>query len=113
MKKLVRQREHQRESERLQNSVVTFDAETTLCTNGIYYLTFEGEIVYVGATNSLVTRMSQHLKEAVKQFDAYSFKPYPAISRKELLNIEKAEIRKHSPKYNVVHNLKTEKVCLD
>ena len=69
----------------------------------IYFLNLDGKIVYIGETISLMTRISQHVNEAAKVFNNFSFEPCSG-SDKERKSIEAKLIRRHKPKYNVVHN---------
>jgi predicted GIY-YIG superfamily endonuclease len=56
-----------------------------------------GEIVYIGITMDLNVRIRRHRKKLKFKSVEFSF---ARRTLKEALEIEKAEIRKHKPKYN-------------
>jgi hypothetical protein len=64
---------------------------------GIYLLHLAGEVVYVGQAVNMRRRVSNHIGEGVKEFDAVSFIPcdLDALGR-----LERAYIRKLIPRYN-------------
>jgi hypothetical protein len=61
----------------------------------IYYLYKDSEIVYIGSTKNLWSRLSTHIKE--KDFDSYEIEK---TTEKDRYNDEARLIFKHSPKYN-------------
>ncbi len=72
--------------------------------SGIYFLTSKGKIVYVGQSDSIITRIGDHIRDNKKIFDNFKF-----ISSKtffwldSIKHREYAEakcIRKFRPKYN-------------
>ena len=69
----------------------------------IYFLYCNDEIVYVGQTESLMTRISQHIQENTKIFTSFKF-IYFEGSEKERLLKEKEFIKQIKPIYNIVHN---------
>lgn len=72
---------------------------------GIYFLYKNGEIVYVGMSETnVMTRITRHFDDADKDFDHFSIQAHPKMSRRQLLGKEKALIRRYNPKYNIVHN---------
>lgn len=75
----------------------------TFCNPVIYYLIKEREVVYVGETTSLMSRISDHYREGKKDFDSFRFVPFEGtdFERKQK---EREEIMFHKPKYNIVHN---------
>ena len=62
---------------------------------GVYFLRYEGQIVYVGQSVSVYNRVSAHRKE--KKFDQVSFLP---CKQEELNNLEGFFIRLLMPKLN-------------
>lgn len=66
---------------------------------GIYFLALKGEIVYIGQSVSVLSRLSGHILEGVKDFDSVFFLPCP-INR--LNDFEGAMIRRFMPKLNKV-----------
>lgn len=65
--------------------------------SGIYFLYDKGEVVYVGQGRNVRARIGAHITECLKFFDAISF---IACHRSELLDRERAFIRRLRPKYN-------------
>lgn len=65
--------------------------------NVIYYLYHENEIVYIGQTNCLMRRISEHYNDKI--FDTFSFFIVDG-SKMERLQLEKDLIKKNQPKYN-------------
>lgn len=65
---------------------------------GVYFLMWDGKIVYVGQTTNLHFRIGQHLTEGVKEFNRYAFLPLPPHMLDE---IEDYYIDVCLPKYNV------------
>jgi len=77
----------------------------------IYSLISGDEIVYVGKTINIQSRIFTHKKEGLKEFDSFSIiaKLPNEISDLELLKIEEKYIKLLKPKYNIMHNEKTNK----
>lgn len=73
--------------------------------SGIYMLYHNGVLVYIGESACILSRICQHRQEGKKEFDVFRIIIQPDEEKR--LNIEKLLIRKHSPKYNIVHNSKT------
>ncbi len=67
--------------------------------SGVYYLFNNLDIVYIGESECIITRISQHIKENIKIFTHY--KLFICDDRKQK---EKKAIRKHRPIYNATHN---------
>lgn len=65
----------------------------------IYFLIDEDEIVYIGQTVSIETRILSHLSENTKEFDRFTALRYP---RKVLDHCECEYIVHYKPKYNMV-----------
>lgn len=63
----------------------------------VYFLYHHGEVVYVGQTTTLKSRIDTHLSEGVKTFDAVGF---IRCTIDRLLEIEAKFIRSLAPKYN-------------
>ena len=66
-------------------------------TCGVYFLKFEGQIVYVGQSRSVYGRVSTHKAERTKKFDQITFMP---CDPKELNEFEGFFINLLKPKYN-------------
>ena len=75
----------------------------------IYCLICDDEVVYVGKTISIQSRIFTHKKEGLKKFDSFSIVAQlpNEISDSELLKIEEKYIKLLKPKYNIVHNENT------
>ena len=70
---------------------------------GIYYLFRESKCVYIGESECIYTRISQHIQEGVKNFT--HFKILPCSDNEEgRKKLEKSVIKKYSPLYNLAHN---------
>jgi len=67
--------------------------------SGVYFLWFEGAIVYVGQAANVRRRLGQHLAEGVKLFDAVTC--YPVKDERVRLRTEKEYIRLLAPKHNL------------
>jgi len=88
------------------NSIIplkSFSIEEAFFKPCIYYLMAGENIVYIGETESLMGRLSDHIKENKKVFDKIQFVWFNG-SRAERLQKEKEEIKFHKPHYNVIHN---------
>lgn len=70
---------------------------------GIYFLFREGKLLYIGESECITTRISQHIMDGVKNFDSYKILPFDGIAS-ERKKLEKKLIKKHAPLLNVVHN---------
>lgn len=64
---------------------------------GIYFLIQNNEIVYVGKSNSVYFRISQHLKHGTKKFDSFA---YIECSEEQLDVLEARYYLKFRPAYN-------------
>lgn len=73
----------------------------------IYCLIEDNEIVYVGKTINIQSRIVTHKKWELKNFDSFSIiaKLPNEISDSELLKLEEKYIKLLKPKYNIIHNL--------
>ncbi len=74
--------------------------------SGVYFLKQGKRIVYVGESTCIMSRIMQHFKENVKQFDSFQIIEKRNFSDKQRLSLEKSLIEKFKPKYNIVHNRK-------
>lgn len=64
---------------------------------GVYFLYLGGEVVYVGRSNSVLERISTHIRRGVK-FDSYSVTPADGAEQERL---EQIMIAKYTPILNV------------
>lgn len=62
----------------------------------IYYLFKGEEIVYVGSTANIYSRIAKHIK--TKDFDSFT---YRKVTNKDIFEVEAREIIKHQPKLNL------------
>lgn len=69
----------------------------------IYFLVKDQEVVYVGQTSALISRLSDHLKNIDMIFDTYYFKEVPQYEVSRINEIEKFYIKSINPKYNIQH----------
>ena len=69
-------------------------------THAIYFLLKDNEVVYVGQTNCLFSRVGTHIKEGRILFDSWS---YLATPEERLNQIEQNWITLLQPKYNKTH----------
>jgi predicted GIY-YIG superfamily endonuclease len=72
----------------------------------IYCLIENDEIVYVGKTINIQSRIVTHKKGEFKNFDSFAIitKLPNEISDSELLKLEEKYIKLLKPKYNIIHN---------
>lgn len=73
----------------------------------IYCLIKDNEIVYVGKTINIQSRILTHKRDEGKEFDSFSIiAQLPnEISEQELLKLEEKYIKLFKPKLNIVHNI--------
>ncbi len=73
----------------------------------IYCLIKDNEIVYVGKTINIQSRILTHKKDEGKEFNSFSIiAKLPAeISEQELLKLEEKYIKLLKPKLNIIHNV--------
>lgn len=69
---------------------------------GCYFLWYQNNIVYIGESTCIMSRLVQHQKEGKKVFDRWTFKQISG-SDKQRLSHEKKLIKHYKPKYNIVH----------
>jgi len=77
----------------------------------VYFLADAGEVVYVGQSIDLPSRLRAHLSRSaaengIKTFDEVF---YLNVQKKELIDVESRFIRALNPKYNLSHGLKYKK----
>lgn len=82
----------------------TFKVADFFNISGIYFLKQGKIIVYVGESTCIMSRIMQHFKENVKQFDSFQIIEKRNFSDKQRLSLEKSLIKKFKPQYNIVHN---------
>lgn len=70
--------------------------------SGVYILFRDCEIVYIGESACIFTRISEHIRTGEKLFD--SFKYIPIEGAKKRKRKERQMIKQHRPLLNVVHN---------
>jgi len=71
---------------------------------GIYFLYKNNKVVYIGKSDeNVMSRICDHFKEGVKDFDSFSIKKRN-VSKAKLDKIESSLIKRLKPKYNIVHN---------
>lgn len=64
----------------------------------LYFLYYRDDLVYIGMTDNLKSRLTCH--KADKLFDRITYKFYPQISKKEMRVIEAQNIKHYDPFYN-------------
>lgn len=70
---------------------------------GVYMLFLDSKLVYIGESNCITTRISQHFKDEIKEFDSY--KIYSLIEDTSIRKREeKRLIKKYNPILNFTHN---------
>lgn len=91
------------EPKKLQYNNIRFDVFKFFNLVGIYFLYKNNKIVYIGESNCIISRVSQHFKDNTKNFDSFTFREHngTAKARKQL---EKKLIKQYKPKYNKTHN---------
>lgn len=77
----------------------------------IYCLIKENEIVYIGKSINIQSRILTHKKDDGKEFDSFSIiaKLPNEISEQELLKLEEKYIKLLKPKLNIMHNVNVKK----
>jgi hypothetical protein len=70
--------------------------------SGVYYLIKEKKIVYIGESYCVYSRLSQHFKENIKDFDSFVIERINGEKQRKLA--EKRAIKRHKPLLNSVHN---------
>lgn len=79
------------------DDIYNFTIPSEAFDSGVYILSHEGEVVYVGQSKTVFSRIMSHSKKEEKQFDCVKFIPV----RKQYLNaVEGALIRRLQPSLN-------------
>jgi hypothetical protein len=68
----------------------------------IYALIKDQEIVYIGQSSNVMSRLGSHIQEKRKDFDSYAI--VCKVSQNEVDEVERKYIDDLKPKYNIVHN---------
>jgi len=66
---------------------------------GLYFLIYRGDVVYVGCSIDVLSRVCNHKSDKV--FDYPVFLP---CAKSKMLELEKMYIETLRPKYNIIHN---------
>ncbi len=64
---------------------------------GIYHLTLDGKIVYIGQSIDIEKRVNQHFREELKLFNNWKQYEYKL---EDLDRVEKEQIKKYNPFFN-------------
>lgn len=75
---------------------------------GCYFLWDKNNIVYIGESTCIMSRLVQHQKEGKKAFDRWTFKEIKGTDKQRQAH-EKKLIKHYKPKYNKVHNTKSKR----
>lgn len=73
---------------------------TPLVKQGVYFLFDQGEVVYVGRSDSIPTRLAQHVSIGAIEFDSWSCVPATGFEQERM---EQLYIAVLTPKYNIKH----------
>jgi excinuclease UvrABC nuclease subunit len=74
------------------------DASYPMAVSGVYFLIMSGEVVYVGQSINILTRIDRHRRECVKIFDAFTYIEAPSEALNEL---EAVYIKALVPRWNM------------
>jgi len=69
---------------------------------GVYWLFSEMELVYIGISNNIKSRINNHIQDGFKDFDAVMVTEFEGTD-KQLMEYEAMLIKKMNPKYNIRH----------
>lgn len=85
-----------------------FNGKLSFNITGCYFLWYKNNIVYVGESSCIMSRLVQHQKEDKKVFDRWTWKKVIGsdIQRR---SHEKKLIKHYKPKYNIVHKVKSKR----
>lgn len=92
----------QRLIERLEKRYHVANIETLFFKPCIYFLKAKGNVVYIGETTSIMTRISQHLQENTKIFDSFTFEVFDGTTAERKFE-ESDLINRIKPFYNICH----------
>lgn len=70
---------------------------------GVYHLIRGDEIVYIGESACVYTRISEHIRAGEKRFDSFKIYRVDGSARRRKQR-EKHHIRQHAPILNIQHN---------
>lgn len=91
-----------KEQNRLAKDKISID--TYFGIPGVYFLFKDEELVYIGESQCIFTRISQHIKEDKKQFDSFRYTKM-GTGEEHRKKVERNLIKKYRPKLNFQHNL--------
>lgn len=98
-----------KEQEKSLAEILKGKTKNTQNLSGVYFLIYEKEIVYVGSSQTAISRIDHHRKGNKILFDYHYILP---CSKKNLASLENYYIFKFCPKYNKRISNKTEKYKL-
>jgi excinuclease UvrABC nuclease subunit len=93
----------QQQNQKNKSNTLNFTVEELFFKPCIYFLKVNNDVVYIGQTESLMNRISQHINENVKIFTHFDCLFFEGSFKQRLFE-EKRLIRKYKPLYNVIHN---------
>jgi len=85
----------------IKNPKYGFNGKLSFNIVGIYFLRYCGNIVYVGESTCIMSRLVQHQKEGKKVFDSWTWKYFNGSDMQRKAH-EKNLIKTLKPKYNDV-----------
>lgn len=98
-----------REEMKLKEDMKLFEGSFSLIEffgiSGVYYLFRNEQLVYIGESACVFSRITEHIKEGVKEFTHFKYEA--CENRKEL---ERSLIRKYRPIYNSTYNPNVQEV---
>tara|TARA_R110000822_G_C14957555_1_gene455775 strand:+ start:58 stop:480 length:423 start_codon:yes stop_codon:yes gene_type:complete len=69
--------------------------------SGIYKLSKDGEVVYIGMSINIISRLSTHVMNKLIDFDLIELHTIDGVDKQGLRNIESRMIKAFNPKYNI------------
>lgn len=66
---------------------------------GVYFLCFDGTVVYIGSSSNVWARIGKHMHEQKKKWDEWFY-----VQCENYLEVESQLIKAMHPKYNQHHN---------
>ncbi len=99
----IQQSKQAREDFENREDIIEFKRHLIFDLAGIYFLKHHGRIVYIGESECVLSRISEHIKDGVKEFDTFTFSVFGGtkFARKDK---EATLIKRFQPKYNLTHN---------
>ena len=70
--------------------------------SGVYYLIRGRKVIYIGESSCVYSRLSQHYKEGIKDFDTFAIERVDGEQKRK--QYEKRQIQRFRPVCNSVHN---------